>query len=555
MSRFQQRPSAWGRSAVWCLGCLGLLVGGISGAIGDERTRLQIMRRWTLAQAAAAERAEEADQIAARAGTCTLDLKLVNDQGEPVPGLIRVTDLTSGKELRLTGPIARGENWYSIPAQATVRLPRIRLRIEALRGLDTEQSTTELDLREKPTASQQIEFASFYDARARGLFAGNTHLHLMNMTHAEADDYLKLVPRSDNLDLVFLSYLRRVPDDRMYITNEIVKNSFSGGDLQRLSQSGVLFANGEEHRHNFGRYGEGYGHVMFLNLQQLIEPASLGPGIMAEGTDGVPMRRGILQARQQGATILWCHNRFGIEAVPNWLEGLIHAQNIFDGGDHGSYDATFYRYLNLGLKVPFSSGTDWMIYDFSRVYVPLFGKLSSADWLEALRSGHSYITNGPFLELETERGVLGDTLSLESPTTMTVVGRAMGRQPFTAVELIYNGKVVHRVPATREGGYHIADLRHGLRIDEPGWFALRIPPNAGRSELGHPLFAHTSPIYVELGGQRIFRAEVAQDMITQLEQQLPRIEKEGTFANAKERMEIQKLYTKAIDQLRTKLRR
>ena len=64
------------------------------------------------------------------------------------------------------------------------------------------------------------------------------------------------------------------------------------------------------------------------------------------------------------------------------------------------------------MHVPFSSGTDWGIYDFSRVYVPVDGELTSSSWLGALRDGRSYITNGPFLELETEQGTVGDTLAL-----------------------------------------------------------------------------------------------------------------------------------------------
>ena len=40
--------------------------------------------------------------------------------------------------------------------------------------------------------------------------------------------------------------------------------------------------------------------------------------------------------------------------------------------------------------------------------------------------------------------------------------------------------------------------------------ALRIPEDAGHSELGKPLFAHTSPVYVEVEGRRRFQPEVAQ---------------------------------------------
>ena len=36
--------------------------------------------------------------------------------------------------------------------------------------------------------------------------------------------------------------------------------------------------------------GEGFGHVMLLNILKRIEPVSIGPGIMKEGTDGIPLR-------------------------------------------------------------------------------------------------------------------------------------------------------------------------------------------------------------------------------------------------------------------------
>src|SRR4029450_348859 len=133
-------------------------------------------------------------------------------------------------------------------------------------------------------------------------------------------------------------------------------------------------------RPDVGTGGGGFGRVMLLALLKRGEPVSIGPGIMREGTDGIPIQRGIKTARADGATIIWCHNTFGHEDIPNWVSGLVHAQNIFDGGQHGGYADTFYRYLAAGMKVPFSTGTDWFIYDFSRVYVPLAGAWSPKRW-------------------------------------------------------------------------------------------------------------------------------------------------------------------------------
>ncbi|HRX80228.1 MAG TPA: CehA/McbA family metallohydrolase [Pirellulaceae bacterium] len=397
---------------------------------------------------------------------------MVADNEQPVPAVVRVVNPQTGKTIPLTGEIHRNMHWYSLDAAASVAVPQMKLRIEAIRGLDTELASTEIDLSGKGEASVKLSLKNFYDAYFRGLRGGNTHLHLMKMTHEEALHYLRVVPQSDAIDLVYLSYLRRIPDERHYISNQIVADSFAGGSLHRLSQEGILFDNGQEHRHNFGRGDQGYGHVMLLNLKQLIQPVSLGPGIMGEGTDDTPVQSGIRAAHEDQATVIWCHNTFGFEDIPNWMAGLIHAQNIFDGGTHGTYEDTFYRYLNLGLKVPFSTGTDWFMYDFSRVYVPVYDDLTSASWLKQLRDGRSFITNGPLLELEAERGGLGETLTLPAPNRVTFMGKAMGRVDFGELEMVYNGNVVDRVTAKKEGGYYHADKHFRVEIKEPGWVAL-----------------------------------------------------------------------------------
>ena len=84
----------------------------------------------------------------------------------------------------------------------------------------------------------------------------------MRLTHAEAVRYLELVPEADDLDLVFLSHLERKPEDLEYISNR-----FTEADLRGLSRKGALFGNGEEH--NFGPGGEGFGHVLFLDIRRL----------------------------------------------------------------------------------------------------------------------------------------------------------------------------------------------------------------------------------------------------------------------------------------------
>jgi hypothetical protein len=477
---------------------------------------------------------------------CRLTVELIH-ANRAQPGLVRVINAASGHPYVLTEGIHRARNWYAVSRSATLRVPRTRVRLEGFHGLETEVAEVRLDLTGKSTATARLPLVRFADPRAQGWRSGNTHLHLMRQSRDEAERYLRDVPAADDLDLVFLSFLRRAGAEREYISN-----AFNREDLDRLSRAGeILYDNGEEHRHNFGPQGEGYGHVMFLHLARLIEPVSIGPGIMQEGTDGLSLQRGILGARRGGASVIWCHNTFGHEDIPNWLAGLLDAQNIFDGdaAEHGHYADSFYRYLNLGLKVPFSTGTDWFIYDFSRVYVPVDGALTSRRWLDALAVGRSYITNGPLLEFTVAGSKIGDTISLKGPRRLRVTGRAIGRRNFRALELINNGRVIQRTESIQERGHLIATLDLDVNVDEPGWFALRIPVESSTNEFDQPLFAHTSPVYISLARRQIFRDDEAERLRQDLVRSIETIRKQGIFGNETERDAVLEVYREGLRKL------
>jgi len=360
--------------------------------------------------------------------------------------------------------------------------------------------------------------------------------------------------------VLFVSHLERADADRTYISNRYTED-----DLRRLrSEAGVIFGNGEEHRHNFGGFDQGYGHVMFLDLRTLIRPVSIGRGIMKTGTDAPPLQRGIDEARKQGATVVWCHNTFGLEDLPNWIEGRPHAQNIFDGDPeaHGSYRDTFYRDLNSGLRVPFSTGTDWFIYDFSRAYARVPKLATPRDWLQALEAGRTFITNGPLLVFEVEGKGPGDTVSLARAGQVSIKGRARGRVDFGRLQLVRNGDVVAGESSRPVGGHFEAALETTLPVDGPCWLALRVPPLALdptggfiRSELGGPIFAHTSAVHVDVAGRKVFLEEVARGLLEEMKQARQKILEKAVFAGDHERDHVLAVYARAISTLEKRLQR
>jgi hypothetical protein len=371
-------------------------------------------------------------------------------------------------------------------------------------------------------------------------YSANTHLHLSNLNKDQAERYLREIPRADDLDVLFISYLERAIADKDYITNR-----YPIGDLKEFWSTGVLVNNGEEHRHNFGEQGEGFGHVMLLNIKKTIQPVSIGPGISHRGTDGTPLQAGIEGAHLQGGTAIWCHNNWGREDVPNFVSGKLDAQNIFDGGSHGSYEDSFYHYLNAGIRVPFSTGTDWFMYDLARVYTKVQGSLGIKSWLDALVAGRSFISNGPLLHLNIEGEDLGGTVDLPYARDVTVKGEASARLSFEKLQLIQNGKVIFESEPKPKEGYFTASLARNIKIDGPSWLALRVSAQAS-NEFGRPLFAHTSPIYVRVGGKAIRQKDEVAYLIKQIEDARREIASKALFASPKEREDVLSVYEKGI---------
>ncbi|HEY8506370.1 MAG TPA: CehA/McbA family metallohydrolase, partial [Gemmataceae bacterium] len=484
---------------------------------------------------------------------------------KPIGGMVRVYAEGSDEPLGLPNLLDRlrglGKSevrvgWQVVPvAGVETTLPPARLRLEAVAGLETALARRDLDLTagaNKGGGRREItvELPVLFRPGATGLAAGNTHLHLRNMTLAEADAYLKQIPPADQLRVLFISYLERFKDDRTYITNE-----YPIGEVKRLAGTGVLYNNGEEHRHNFQAFGPGYGHVMFLDIRELVRPVSLGPGITGAGHDDRPLGPGIAAARKQAGTVIWCHNDFGYEFLPHVLAGRLDALNVYDGSRSGTYADRYYRCLNAGLKLPISTGTDWFLYDFARVYAGVGDKpLTVASWLEALRAGRTVATNGPLLTLEVDGQPVGSTLKLEKPATVRVEAKAVGRHDFGKLQFVRNGEVIETAPAAKEGDRFVAQLRKPIRIDEPAWLAARIE-TVTRNEFDMPLFAHTSPVYVELGGNGVLRAEAVRELLRELEQARDTIRAKGSFSAEPARDAVLALYDDAARTLRERANR
>lgn len=190
--------------------------------------------------------------------------------------------------------------------------------------------------------------------------------------------------------------------------------------------------------------------------------------------------------------------------------------------DHRMTAAIWYRLLNCGFKLPTGSGSDTMAnyaslrgpVGLTRVYARIPKDAANANsWLESLKQGRTFATNGPLLGFTLGGENVGDELKLkagESPAENKVKFKAWLRSivPVDHFEVVCNGRVVRDLKLS--GDHESADAEGTVPISQTGWCLLR----ASSDKPEHPVlddyvYATTSPIYVNVAGSNPKPAEDA----------------------------------------------
>ena len=106
---------------------------------------------------------------------------------------------------------------------------------------------------------------------------------------------------------------------------------------------------------------------------------------------------------------------------------------------------------------------------------------------------------------------------------------------------------------TSTGPAKTVRLTDQLQMDRPGWLALRISRNTNQNEFGEMMFAHTSAIYVDIEGKRIFDPKIAHELITEIEGNIKVIMEKGKFADDAERARVLRVHRAGIEKLRERI--
>jgi TolB protein len=295
-------------------------------------------------------------------------------------------------------------------------------------------------------------------------------------------------------------------------------------------------------------------------LKRLVEPFYNG----FRGTDfwedypaNYPLAQ---QVFDQGGAVSYAHpgmtpvfEQASIKELPVDLAlGQRTAMDVLSNNDENASMAMWYRLLNCGFRVPISAGTDSFtnvvdhyIAGGGRVYVWTGPRFDYAAWIDGFRNGRSFASNGPILTLEVDGKRPGDEIRLDAPRPLTVKAVMTTQVPVDQVDLVVNGRVAEsRKPA---GGMAV-EFTTRMPLDRSSWIALRALGPGHRLILNDTAaFAHTSPIFVTVGGRPVREAADIRFYRDWVERLIVRVEKNGRFANDQRRAEIVGLFRKALD--------
>lgn len=390
------------------------------------------------------------------------------------------------------GDVRLGQITYAyIGGKCEGWLPRGDVIVDIARGYEYEpiRQRVRIEPGQQELTFRLKRFANMNDER---YFSGDTHVHFLSTqgAHTEA------AGEGVNVINLLLSQWGHL------FTNT---EEFTGAPSVAPDGKTVVYATQENRQHILG-------HLTLLGLKEPVNPwCSDGPGEAELGGNlETTLSRWADACHAQGGTVVIPHI-----PNPNCEPAALITTGRADAAEwlvHDSYmHLEYYRYLNCGYKLPIVGGTDKMTSDVpvgiyrTYVYIPNDEPFTYDTWCKNLRAGRTFHSGGPLLRFKVEGKPIGSTINLPgNGGTVTVEASADSVLPFHSLEIVLNGSVVARTEDAK-GTRHLA-LRESIQVDRHSWIAARCAgPNYWQSTRHHDgwgrgIMAHTSPVYLAVGG-------------------------------------------------------
>ena len=412
-----------------------------------------------------------------------------------------------------------------IAGETVVDLPLGDVYLEVSKGFEIRPIRRIIRI-ERSTETIDVTVEKLLPWRERGWVTADTHVHFLSPATAGLEGSAEGVNVVNLLASQWGELMTNVGD---FDGKTTFGSREAGGDGEWLVRVGT-----ENRQHVLG-------HISLLGYKgNIIAPMCAGgPDEAALGDPiGVLLMEWAEQCKAQGGLVVLPHfPNPRCENAADLISGSIDAVemtswgNLYVGIDPYSL-SDYYRYLNCGYFVAAVGGTDKMAATTAvgtvRTYarIPDGREFTYDAWLEAVRSGNTFVTYGPLMEFSVDGRAPGTRREMKSGGGTLDVNWEVASVtvPMSKVELVVNGEVreSRSVNSDRDSGHW------SVRIDRSSWFALMV--RGHYSDKAEIIAAHSSPVMIGVGNSPFFSALDAVTMLDQIEGALAYIDTVGTRA-------------------------
>lgn len=426
---------------------------------------------------------------------------------------------------------APGANYFHSPGSFALELPAGEAVIEVVKGMEYAPVRKVVQINSDREGEIEIQLSRIADLQPAGWYSGDVHVHgnLFAQDLIQPADVLAVARAED------LNVLNILPcnDPRTTLISDL--QFFTGGPDPVSDPKHIVYYN-EEMRNDL------YGHVGFLNLKTFVEPAYFGFPHSPHPYDVPGNFPQVEAAKSQGAFVSYVHPGLPSEFPIDIALGLADTIDVMSQVDERNSLPMWYALLNCGFRCPASAGTDsflnipyHLVPGAGRVYVKVEGDFTYENWIAAFKAGRTFVTNGPLLRFTFNGADPGAVFSVDpGPMPMTIAGTIDTIVPISAVEIVVNGEVVRTIAVDAET--RSLSVNEVIEINRSAWVAVRTIAEGHRWVTNdRDVFAHTSPVYVEMAGRPMDSTEAARYFIEQIDLLIAKMEATGVFADQAQR--------------------
>jgi hypothetical protein len=392
---------------------------------------------------------------------------------------------------------------YQTSGNFTIELQPGRYRLSLEHGNEYVPIVEEFEVSD--SASELIK--AFYLTRwinlpDRGWYSGDVHVHHPT-NKPEFKEFLLEYAKAEDVHLV------NVLEMGHHLGRDFKQDGF--GKKSRTCIDDICLVSGQEDPRST------FGHIIGLNIEQLERDTST-----YDYYDLIFKKLHL----QPGAIVGYAHFSWNGCDLPKgfpWYvtTGEIDFVELLQFSKINTLD--YYDYLNLGFRITAAAGSDipWgSTLGEVRTFVYTGNEFSPDAWFEGLKSGNTFVSNGPVLFLEADGMIPGSEIMRINGSVSEITLKAISHNGIGKIErlAIYNndGIVSEKLNSQNLDSLYIK-IKHTLNRSQ--WLAAVVYCENGA-------VAHTTPIYFIVDGKPTWDPKKAPGIVEKQLEAIQLIEEE-----------------------------